>query len=135
MENDKQPTDSSAEPSDAWGHSSREPKPETEALPFKQRLRPGMVVSLTPLPEGSGSPFISSTGRNLVMLLSEEVESAAEALDADMKAYRCAFVAPGIMPGAFELHPWLQCVVHERHMDAEVILEYDSATRYYYETL
>ncbi|KAK0650198.1 Diatom spindle kinesin-1 [Lasiodiplodia hormozganensis] len=134
-QDDKQPTDSSAEPSDAWEHSSREPKAEIEALPFKKRLRPGMVVSLAPLPEGSGSPFISGTGRNLVMLLSAEVDSAAEALDADMKAYRCAFVAPGIMPGAFELHPWLQCVVPERHMDAEVILEYDSATRYYYETL
>ncbi|KAH7010962.1 P-loop containing nucleoside triphosphate hydrolase protein [Macrophomina phaseolina] len=125
-EEGKQGPGSSVEPGTDWTHTSRDARPDMQTLPFKQRLRPGMVVVWTP-PEGT-SRLASSAMRNLMMLL------AAEA-DADVRAYRCAVVAPGVMPGAFELHPWLQCVVEERHMQAEVILEYDSATRYYYETL
>lgn len=131
-----------------WQDSSREPRVEMQALPFKGRLRPGMMVAWTPDEENAGFPVIPN-GRNLIMLLSEEPcssvgESSMAAAEADAKvkakaerprAYRCAFVGPAVMPGAFELHPWIQCVVERSQMDAEVILEYDSATRYYYEIL
>lgn len=131
-----------------WQDSSREPWMEMQALPFKDRLRPGMMVAWTPDEENAGFPVIPN-GRNLIMLLSEEPcssagESSMAAAEADAKVkekaerprtYRCAFVGPAVMPGAFELHPWIQCVVEGSQMDAEVILEYDSATRYYYEIL
>ncbi|EMR64081.1 putative diatom spindle kinesin 1 protein [Eutypa lata UCREL1] len=131
-----------------WQDSSREPRMEMQALPFKDRLRPGMMVAWTPDEENAGFPVIPN-GRDLIMLLSEEPcssagESSMAAAEADAKVkekaerprtYRCAFVGPAVMPGAFELHPWIQCVVEGSQMDAEVILEYDSATRYYYEIL
>ncbi|GME53086.1 Diatom spindle kinesin 1 [Neofusicoccum parvum] len=107
--------------------SSREPRAGLRALPFKQRLRPGMVVAWAP-PEGTSRIVAGGAGRCLVMLLAAEP-------GADRRAYYAAVVMPVVMPGAFELQPWLQCVVEERHMEAEVVLEYDSATRYYYETL
>lgn len=125
-----------------WQDSSRETRAEMQSLPFKERLRPGMVVSWTP-GEDSTVP-VTPGSRNLAMLLSQGTcshpgsgssSSSGAAVERSPRTYLCAFVGCGIMPGAFELHPWLQCNIDEGQMDSEVILEYDSATRYYYETL
>ncbi|KAJ4187176.1 hypothetical protein NW767_006381 [Fusarium falciforme] len=97
--------------------------PEMSQVPFKERIRPGMVVSWNP-PDGTPG-FYRLPGRNLVTILSPEDETS----------YRCASVVPGVMPGAFEVYLWQQVVAKVEHMETEVLLEYDVATRYYYETL
>lgn len=108
---------------DQHGLSSRDPRPEMSQIPFKERIRPGMVVSWNPPDDTEG--FYRLPGRNLVTILSVEDETS----------YRCASVVPGVMPGAFEVYLWQQVVAKVEHMEAEVLLEYDVATRYYYETL
>jgi len=39
------------------------------------------------------------------------------------------------MPGAFEIYLWQQVVASVDTMEAEVLLEYDVGTRYYYENV
>ena len=105
------------------GLSSRDPRPEMANVPFKERLRPGMVVSWNPADDTPG--FYRLPGRNLVMILSPEGE----------ETYRCAVAVPAIMPGAFEIYLWQQVVASVNTMEAEVLLEYDVGTRYYYENV
>ena len=92
-------------------------------IPFKERLRPGMVVSWNPSDDTPG--FYRLPGRNLAMILSPEGE----------ETYRCAVAVPAIMPGAFEVYLWQQVVASVDTMEAEVLLEYDVGTRYYYENV
>jgi kinesin family member 2/24 len=51
------------------------------------------------------------------------------------KRYLCALVLPGFMANTWELSLWRQVVVEIDRMQAEVFLEYDMATRYYYMTV
>ncbi|KAH6689709.1 P-loop containing nucleoside triphosphate hydrolase protein [Plectosphaerella plurivora] len=113
---------------DKWGNSdsSRDARPEMAGVPFKERIRPGMVVTWEP---AMGSPgYTRIAGRSICVVLSREDA-------ADETAYRCALVNPGLMPGAFEVNLWRQWVVKVDQMTAEVLLDYDAATRYYYESV
>ncbi|KAF5548715.1 diatom spindle kinesin 1 [Fusarium mexicanum] len=105
------------------GLSSQDPRPEMANVPFKERLRPGMVVSWNPSDDTPG--FYRLPGRNLVMILSPEGEGT----------FRCAVTVPAIMSGAFEIYIWQQVVAQADTMEAEVLLEYDPGTRYYYENV
>ncbi|KAG5790966.1 hypothetical protein H9Q69_009983 [Fusarium xylarioides] len=105
------------------GLSSQDPRHEMADVPFKERLRPGMVVSWNPSDDTLG--FYRLPGRNLVMILSPEGEGT----------FRCAVAVPAIMPGAFEIYLWQQVVAQVDTMEAEILLEYDSGTRYYYENV
>lgn len=118
-------------------------------LPFKERIRPGMVVSWTP---PADFPLGLPSGLNLVMVLcpsyaaghaaknvfGSRVDSAGDdqgeamSRDGDSKHYLCALIMPGLMSETYEVNLWRQVVVNTRSMNAEVCLEYDSATRYYY---
>jgi kinesin family protein 2/24 len=113
---------------DAWGNSdsSRDARPEMAGVPFKERIRPGMVVSWEP--PSDAPAYIRGAGRCICVVLAKE-EASAET------AYRCALVNPGLMPGAFEVNMWRQWVVKMDQMTAEVLLDYDAATRYYYESV
>ncbi|KAJ3531461.1 hypothetical protein NM208_g8867 [Fusarium decemcellulare] len=111
---------------DKAGLSSRDPRPEMAQVPFKERIRPGMVVSWNPADDTPG--FYRLPGRNLVMILSPETGVRES-------SYRCAVVVPAIMPGAFEMYLWQQVVATTDVMEGEVLLEYDVGTRYYYETV
>lgn len=48
------------------------------------------------------------------------------------QSYLCALVLPSVLPEAYELSLWRQAVVDVEAMEAEVLLEYDVATRYYF---
>lgn len=48
------------------------------------------------------------------------------------QSYLCAMVLPSILPESYELSLWRQVVVDVEAMEAEVLLEYDTATRYYF---
>ena len=49
--------------------------------------------------------------------------------------YICAAVAPSIMVDAYELFVSQQRIVRIEDMEAEVLMEYDSAMRYYFMTV
>lgn len=62
-----------------------------------------------------------------------EVEDISQELSEEK--YLCAAVSPGVMAEAYELSVWRQAVVDVAQMEGEVIMEYDSSTRYYYMAL
>ncbi|KAH7310490.1 P-loop containing nucleoside triphosphate hydrolase protein [Stachybotrys elegans] len=108
--------------------SSKDTRPEMAGVPFKQRIRPGMVVSWTAT---QGAPeHIALEKRNLALVLCAEGEGEGEG-----EAYRCCLVAKGLMKGSFGVFLWTQFAVRAADMEAEVLLQYDMATRLYYETL
>lgn len=156
QQDDDPPATESAEPDTILGHlamaersSSRELDPELAILPFKKRIRPGMVVSWTP---PSNFPLGLPSGLNLVMvlcpahaaghaaknILGSRVDSAGvdqgetRSTDRESKHYLCALIMPGLMSETYDVNLWRQVVVDTEVMNAEVCLEYDSATRYYY---
>lgn len=133
--------------------SSRDPDPDPEAatVPFKERIRPGMVVRCTPPKwilgmQGAGTSC-------LVMVLSLASAAGSHSLDfegkpvhvqgtsgdngvvvetGDQTQYLCAIVMPGLLAETYEIEVWRHVVVSVEAMENEVILEYDAATRYYY---
>lgn len=124
--------------------SSRELDTNMATLPFEQRVRPGMVVSWTPPPD---FPLGLPGGMNLAMvlcpanaaghgarnLLGDLIDSSSVGQDeTKAKAYLCALIMPGIMSETYEVNLWRQVDIEVGSMNAEVCLEYDPATRYYY---
>ncbi|KAJ9134275.1 Kinesin-like protein [Pleurostoma richardsiae] len=147
----------STEPDTILGHlqkfdrsSSRDPDANAHLVPFKERVRPGMAVRWTPpqtfpvgLPPGMkmvvvlcpaaavGGHVKDCVGRDVNTPTSEENGTAVEE-GRHPARYLCAIVMPGVMAEAYEVNLWRQVLVEVEWMDAEVVLEYDVATRYYY---
>ncbi|KAK3987339.1 kinesin-like protein Klp59C [Cladorrhinum sp. PSN332] len=122
--------------------SSADPEPDTDTIPFKQRIRPGMVISWTPT--GEYAKFSSGAGKSLAIVLSPARavgERVKDLFGSPIKAepgeekYLCAILTPAILPGAYDLSLWRHVVVGVEEMESEVLLEWDSATRYYYMTV
>lgn len=125
--------------------SSREPDHKKSLRPFKERIRPGMVVSWTP-PPGFPLSVAGGTNKALVLCPTETVESTVKDVFGDevnlkssdgdepgeAKRYLCSMIVPGQMSGTFVLKLWQQVVVDAEMMTDEVCMEYDAATRYYY---
>ena len=132
--------------------SSRDLDSTTTAVPFKERIRPGMIVSWK---QHLGHDLVLSEPADLrlaaVLCPVEAVQGTvkdilgnamnrtegehAEARDNDTDSgaqYLCALVTPGLTAEAYELNLWRQIVVSVGMMDKEVFLEYDAGTRYYY---
>ena len=118
---------------------SRVVQPQKPTVPFKERIRPGMVVEYKP-------NWDSPLKQNLAIVLCPEwaVDSkspeAAETIikggsDAEGPKYLCALVTPGIMAGAYTLSMWSQVIIAASEMEEEITLEYDAATRFYYITV
>lgn len=120
--------------------SSRDPNDEgKEAMPhFEERIRPGMVVRWK-------SPrylSVASSKLNLAVVLCPQ-NAAGEVRDVlgnklcsgddrEGQKYLCALVVSGTLAETFEVNLWRQVVLDVSEMEAEVILEYDAATRYYH---
>ncbi|TEA22536.1 Diatom spindle kinesin-1 [Colletotrichum sidae] len=124
--------------------SSIDPDEKANSIPFKERIRPGMVVRWNPPPAFS----MRLQGLNMVLVMCPQANAGLSARDlsgnpvlgrrADDNSqgkYLCAMVVPGLMTDSYELSPWRQVVVDVDQMEAEVLLEYDAATRYYHVTL
>lgn len=119
--------------------SSRERDHETSLRPFKERIRPGMVVSWTPRP---GLPLAGETNKALILCPTEAVGGTVKDFLGDVvnvkaepgkaKQYLCSMIVPGPMNETFVVNLWQQVVVDTDMMDSEVCMEYDAATRYYY---
>ncbi|KAK0624995.1 P-loop containing nucleoside triphosphate hydrolase protein [Bombardia bombarda] len=140
--------------------SSVDPEPGADAIPFKQRIRPGMVVSWSSSKSvvaawGDGG-FYSSVAaaagigmaKNYALILcpasavGERVRdvrgvkvNGKEKEEGDGERYLCAMILPAIMPGAYSISMWRHVVVGVEQMEEEALLEFDNATRYYFLTV
>jgi kinesin family protein 2/24 len=131
--------------------SSRAPNHDNTTVPFKDRIRPGMVVSWNQPPDNSLALGLPGGVRLAVVLCPIEaglgshqdvpgdvvdLTGSDEAGTRDDNScgprYLCALVTGGMMSEAYELNMWRQIVVSVSMMEKEVVLEYDVATRYYY---
>lgn len=130
--------------------TSRDPDPQAATVPFKERIRPGMVVVCTPpkwIPGNYGSvrpcmvmvlSLASAVGSNVQDFEGKLVNHRDMPADdvvvmtGDKQQYLCAIVTPGLLSGTYEIDIWRHVVVSVEAMEKEVILEYDAATRYYY---
>lgn len=104
--------------------SSRDPDPQVAGTPFRQRIRPGMAVKWHPAPD-------RALPASLALVLSPG-DGRGTALAGTCTQYLCASVTPGLTPGAYEVNLWHQVLIDVDAMEHEVILEYDTATRYYH---
>jgi kinesin family protein 2/24 len=117
------------------------------SLPFKERIRPGMAVSWTPTKEYNLGGFWK--GLNIAVVLCPAAgvgpttrDTMGRSVDAALQGnktvegrdrrYLCALVTPGVMQGAYEVNLWRHVVLDVDCMDKELVLEYDSATRFYH---
>ncbi|KAK3305967.1 P-loop containing nucleoside triphosphate hydrolase protein [Chaetomium strumarium] len=122
--------------------SSADPDPDAASIPFKQRIRPGMVVSWKP-PAQYASFSVGGKSYAMVLCPAQAVgEKVKDALGRQVsggggagETYLCAIVLPALLPGSYGISPWRQVVVQVDEMEAEVLLEWDEATRYYYMTV
>jgi kinesin family member 2/24 len=132
--------------------SSRDLDPTATAVPFKERIRPGMVISWNQ-PPGRGSDLGVPDDLKLAAVLcpveavqvtvkdilgnvvnptaSEHTATKDNGIDSSAR-YLCALVTPALMAEAYELNMWRQTVINVSMMEKEVFLEYDAGTRYYF---
>lgn len=107
--------------------------------PFKERIRPGMVVRWTAPQYDS----VALSKPNLAVVLCPQNAAGERASDVlgnkvnqdtsqGGQRYLCALVVPGALAETYEVNLWRQVVLHLKEMEAEVLLEYDAATRYYH---
>lgn len=144
----EEPAAAAAAPRQALLDSSADPDPDAASIPFQQRIRPGSVFRWKAPREYAS---FAAGGKSLAMVLCPTHAVNASVRDAmgvqvnpggcvepegrGEEAYLCAVVTPSLLPGSYEVSLWRQVVVTLEQMEAEVILEWDSASRYYYMTV
>ncbi|KAL4891908.1 P-loop containing nucleoside triphosphate hydrolase protein [Aspergillus ambiguus] len=130
--------------------SSRDLEPTDISKPFKERIRPGMVISWKQ-PLGHGSVPSTGDGRLAIILCpagaiqggsgsipddlmapTENGRTEEKANRTDSQKYLCALVTPAPMTKAYEVNLWRQTIIDIGVMDREILLEYDPETRYYF---
>ena len=132
--------------------SSRDLDSPATAVPFKERIRPGMVVSWNQPPDRCLALSMPDDPKLAVVLCpveavpgtvkdvlgnvvnpteSEHTETKVNSTDSGAR-YLCALVTPVLMATAYELNLWRQIVIDVGMMDMEVFLEYDAGTRFYH---
>lgn len=120
--------------------NSRDPDPDAASVPFRHRLRPGMVIRLKPPAPDSDDDDEEEDedAPQLAVLLCPEMASDVDSPEAARTKrtmrYVCASLdpAPGKKEECYEMNIWEQFVVESGQMDREVVMEYDPGTRYYY---
>ncbi|KAB5526384.1 kinesin motor domain-containing protein [Coniochaeta sp. 2T2.1] len=124
--------------------SSRDLGPVDPEVPFKERIRPGMVVSWIPTPELRSVHGLPEGESQLAVILcpiaavpatvkvvagnAVNTEEGGKRANA---SYLCAQVTQP-KAGTYELAMWRHVVVDVDMIEKAVILEYDKGTRYYY---
>ena len=130
--------------------SSREKKSDGNLHPFKDRIRPGMVVRWRPpadfplrsekhnlavimCPQNAVGGQVRDILGNLVRQSPLLVHNGDSPSDHSLHSrYLCAMVLPGSLADTYEVSLWRQVVIDVDQMEDEVYLEYDHATRYYH---
>lgn len=118
---------------------SKDPDPSSAAVPFRERIRPGMVVKWTgpealngKMPEGIRLAVIMCPMSALEAVPASVMHQADAVSSTDKGQYLCAIVVPGLMTDTFTVELWRQVVLDVEWMGDEMLLVYDSATRYYH---
>ncbi|KAH6623175.1 P-loop containing nucleoside triphosphate hydrolase protein [Chaetomium tenue] len=119
--------------------SSVDPEPDAFDIPFVERIRPGMVVRWNP-PVEYQSFKVEEKAYAMVMCPVQAAgerarDARGELVSGKGDGYLCALVMPSLLPGSFAVGLWRQVVVKVEEMEAEVFMEWDEATRYYYMTV
>ncbi|KAI0174918.1 kinesin motor domain-containing protein [Pestalotiopsis sp. NC0098] len=131
--------------------SSQDPNPALAGVPFNERVRPGMVVKWKrPETEENVAVAIDQSlavalcpsavmGTGSVSVQNEEENSqisgrSGSDIDQNGKSEKwlCALVTPGLAAGSYEINLWQQLDVDISWLVSEVILKYDTNTRYYH---
>ncbi|KAK3902481.1 kinesin-like protein Klp59C [Staphylotrichum tortipilum] len=129
--------------------SSADPEPDAGSIPFRERIRPGMVVRWTPREEYASFVVGGKERKGMAVVLCPAgavggrvrdfrgvvVNDGEEGKEEEGGRYLCAMVAPSLLPGSYGVSLWRQAVVAVEEMEAEVLMEWDEATRYYYMTV
>ena len=84
------------------------------------------------VPEGVRLAVIMCPVSAINGISSTVTRSSEPAPSGESGQFLCAMVSPGVMSKSFTVDLWLQVIVDVQWMDGEVMLEYDSATRYYH---
>ncbi|KAK4032341.1 P-loop containing nucleoside triphosphate hydrolase protein [Parachaetomium inaequale] len=127
--------------------SSADPEPGAASIPFKERIRPGMVVRWNP-PAEYASFAVGGKSYAMVMCPAQAAGERVRDVRGELvnpadgesdrqetgEAYLCALVTPALLPGSYGVGLWRQVVVRVEEIEAELLLEWDEATRYYYMT-
>ncbi|KAH8705974.1 diatom spindle kinesin 1 [Talaromyces proteolyticus] len=132
------------------GYSSRDLSPSAATVPFKDRIRPGMVVSWA---HSDSDPALKTSERTQLAVILSPLEAVRDGVNfvvdraenghqdglaqgtetgGSGARYLCGLVTPGQIAEAYEMNLWQQVVIDVGMMESEVILEYDTGTRYYY---
>ena len=103
------------------------------AVPFQDRLQPGMFVRLKNL-------FSTGGNERTVMIMSNDVWSEKLGLrvregSRPEDRYLCAEVNKGLIPDSYVLSVDRQYIYSVDEMSQEILLEYDVASRYYFVNL
>jgi kinesin family protein 2/24 len=121
-------------------------------VPFKERIRPGMIVSWrdpaiprTNVDTPNSPQFaailcpaevveqVGNSDLGNIEGIGESEHHGNDAIDiAVCTSYLCAIITLGKDVKSHELNLWRQVVINVDSMDEEIILRYDSETRYYY---
>ncbi|KAK7219976.1 hypothetical protein V2G26_007979 [Clonostachys chloroleuca] len=120
--------------------SSRDTNPGASSTHFKERIRPGMVVSWTPpsklaetLPDNRAFGLIlcpaSAAGPHARDYQGNSVQAEPDQNGGDSASYLCAVVMAKTGSEAYEMNLWRQVVVEVGQMTGEVILKYDTISR------
>jgi kinesin family protein 2/24 len=131
----------SARPADGGTHdakaSTSAPPEGARGVPFKERLRPGMVVRYR---RGADSEreeeFAMVICPSAVVAADDGRFRAAEGDGAgnriDTAYILCSVVERAVLKNSFLVNVWQHVVVSVDEMEAEAVLQYDTATRYYF---
>ncbi|KAJ5170016.1 uncharacterized protein N7500_002799 [Penicillium coprophilum] len=130
--------------------STRDLVCEGDTRPFKDRIRPGMVVRCNATARFPGTSSQEKlvmilcpqnvVGKNMKDSLGNEINPSyclsqheeSELPGSRFQRYLCALVLSGGLPDSYEVSIWRQVVVDLSSMETEVTLEYNPATRYYH---
>lgn len=120
--------------------TSRDPDPESVAVPFRERIRPGMVVRWNGPPALNDSVPGASVRLAIIMcpvsavktIPAPVLQQPEAATSPESHQFLCALVSPGLMQESFTVDLWRHIVLDVEWMEDEVVLEYDGATRYYH---
>lgn len=119
---------------------------ENSSRDFLDRIHPGMAIKWTPSDElvvvapGADMAIIlcpaAAAGPNARDIRGRPIEIDTEAKkgqkDHPSTRYLCALLKTSATPDAYELEIWRQVVIEVSQMKGEVLLRYDSSTRYYH---
>lgn len=115
---------------------------QSSDVPFKERIRPGMVVKWTqPKDSGFHAPhetpfaFILCPVSAMGTVPSSVVHQPDAMRSSKERQFLCAMIQPGVMAETYTVDLWRHIVLDVDWFESEAIMQFDESTRYYYLTV